>query len=43
VKVEWLDNRHLSLAYHARSGDQQHCEQRLGEITIVCKSLGWPY
>ena len=43
VKIEWLDNRHLSLTYHARSSDQQHCEQRVREITIVCKSLGWPY
>jgi hypothetical protein len=43
VNAEWLDNRHLRLTYHARSSDQQHCEQRLGDITIVCESLGWPY
>jgi hypothetical protein len=43
VNVEWLDNRHLRLRYHARSDDQQHCEQRVGDVTIVCESLGWPY
>jgi hypothetical protein len=42
VNVEWLDNRHLRLRYHVRSGDQQHCEQRVGDVTIVCESLGWP-
>ena len=43
VSAEWIDNRHLRLRYHARSGDQQHCEQRVGNVTIVCESLGWPY
>jgi len=43
VKMDWLDNRHLRLTYHARSGDPQHCEQRAGEVTVVCTSLGWPY
>jgi hypothetical protein len=43
VKIEWLDNRHLSLTYHARPGDKQHCEPQVGEISIACTSLGWPY
>jgi hypothetical protein len=42
VNMKWQDNRHLRLTYHARSGDPQHCEQRVGEVTIVCISLGWP-
>lgn len=43
VNIEWLDDRHLRLTYHARSGDPQHCEQRVGDVTIICTSLGWPY
>ena len=42
VKIEGVDNRHLRLTYHARPGDPQRCEQRVGEVTIVCTSLGWP-
>jgi hypothetical protein len=42
VNIEWLDGRHLRLTYHARSGDPQHCEQRVGDVTIICTSLGWP-
>lgn len=41
VKMEWVDNRHLRLTYHSRSGDPQHCEQQVGETTIVCTSLEW--
>jgi hypothetical protein len=43
VQVEWVDNEHLHLSYHARSTDAMHCEQKVGEVTIVCTSLGWPY
>lgn len=43
VGVEWLDHHHLRLTYHARPSDQQHCEQRVGEITIECISLRWPH
>jgi hypothetical protein len=42
VKVDWVDNQHLHLTYHARSTDPVHCEQRVGEITIDCTTLGWP-
>src|SRR6266480_3396309 len=41
VRIEWVDDHHLQLTYHARSSDQQHCEQRVGEINIVCTSLEW--
>jgi hypothetical protein len=43
MNIAWLDERHLSLTYHARPSDPQHCEQRVGEVTVVCTSLGWPY
>jgi hypothetical protein len=42
VKVDWVDSQHLHLTYHARSTDPIHCEQRYGEITIECTTLGWP-
>jgi hypothetical protein len=42
TKIEWLDDHHLSLTYHARSGDRQHCEQRSGEVTVICASLAEP-
>jgi len=41
VKIEWLDHRHLQLTYHVRSGDPQHCEKQLGDISMVCTPLGW--
>ena len=41
VEIEWLDNHHLQLTYHARYGDSQHCERQVGDITVVCKSAGW--
>ncbi len=40
--VEWLDNRHLKITYHTRPGDSQHCQQRVGEVSIACVSLPWP-
>ena len=42
MKVEWVDNRHLRLTYHARSGDPQHCEPQTGEVTVVCTASDWP-
>jgi hypothetical protein len=42
VRLLWLDNRHLQISYHARSDDLQHCENRVGEITISCLSQPWP-
>jgi len=36
-KLEWLDNQHLQISYHSRPNDPQHCDQRLRDITIVCK------
>jgi hypothetical protein len=42
VKVEWLDNRHLHITYHARPGDPQHCEGKVGEVMITCTSSPWP-
>ena len=43
VQVEWVDNEHLHLSYHARPTDAMHCEQRVGEVTVVCTSLEWPH
>jgi|HubBroStandDraft_6_1064221.scaffolds.fasta_scaffold260381_1 hypothetical protein len=42
VKLEWLDNRHLQISYHARRDDPQHCENQIGEISISCLSQTWP-
>lgn len=42
AKLEWLDNQHLRISYHARPGDRQHCESQLGEIKISCSSQPWP-
>ncbi len=36
VQIEWLDNRHLHLTYHARRGDAQHCQERVGDTNILC-------
>ncbi len=36
-KLEWLDNQHLQISYHSRPDDPQHCDQHLGDVTIVCK------
>ncbi len=41
-KLEWHDSHHLQITYHARPGDPQHCENKVGEITITCTSLPWP-
>jgi hypothetical protein len=41
-KLEWRDNHHLHITYHARLGDPQHCENKVGDITITCASLPWP-
>jgi hypothetical protein len=41
-KLEWRDNHHLQITYHARLGDPQHCQNKVGEITITCTSLPWP-
>jgi len=43
VQIDWVDNEHLHLKYHARPTDPVHCEQKDGKVTIVCTSLGWPY
>jgi hypothetical protein len=40
-RVDWLDNRHLRIVYHTRSGDPDHCESHLADITIVCKAEVW--
>jgi hypothetical protein len=40
--VEWLDDRHLSVTYHTRAGDPQHCEERAGDVSIACVSMQWP-
>jgi hypothetical protein len=42
AKIEWLDNRHLHLTYHARENDPQHCEHQVKDVTIVCTSLPFP-
>ena len=43
VQVEWVDDEHLHLSYHARPTDAVHCEQKVENVTIVCTSLEWPY
>ena len=43
VQIEWVDNEHLHLSYHARPADPVGCKGKVGEVTIVCTSLGWPY
>ncbi|MES2222961.1 MAG: hypothetical protein V4587_18570 [Acidobacteriota bacterium] len=40
-KLEWRDNHHLQITYHTRPGDPQHCENKVGEITVTCTSLPW--
>jgi hypothetical protein len=42
VQVDWIDNEHLQLKYHARPTDPVHCEQKVGQVAIVCTSLRWP-
>lgn len=43
-KVEWLDNRHLRIAYHARLSDgADKCETHLVDITIVCQAEIWDW
>lgn len=39
VQIEWVDNEHLHLTYHARPTDPVGCEGKVGEFTIVCTSL----
>jgi hypothetical protein len=41
-KIDWLDNQHLRISYHARLNDPQHCEHQLEDITIVCTSMPLP-
>ena len=41
-KLEWLDNHNLHISYHARPGDPQHCEDKVGEVIITCASSPWP-
>jgi hypothetical protein len=38
-KIDWLDNQHLRISYHARQDDPQHCEHQLEDITIACTSM----
>jgi len=40
--VEWLDDQHLRISYHARPADPQHCESQIGDVRIVCLSHPWP-
>jgi hypothetical protein len=42
AKLEWLDNEHLRISYHARPDDRQHCESQVGEVRISCLSQPWP-
>lgn len=42
VQIDWVDNKHLHLSYHARPDDPVHCEPSLGEVMIVCTPLGKP-
>jgi hypothetical protein len=42
-KLEWSDNHHLRITYHTRPDDQQRCETQVGETSIVCTSLPWPF
>jgi hypothetical protein len=41
-KIDWLDNQHLRISYHARQDDPQHCEHQLEDITIACMSMPIP-
>jgi hypothetical protein len=40
-KLEWPDNHHLRITYHARPDDPQECEKQVGQVTIVCTSVPW--
>jgi hypothetical protein len=42
-KVDWPDNRHLRIVYHARVGDADQCESHLADIAIVCKAEDWDW
>jgi hypothetical protein len=42
MQVVWVDNQHLHLTHHRRSTDPEHCEPRVGDVTITCTSLIWP-
>ena len=41
-RVEWQDDRHLLLTYHARPADPSHCEHQLQAVVITCIPLSWP-
>jgi hypothetical protein len=40
-ELEWRDDHHLLITYHARPGDLQHCEKLVGQVTIVCTCIPW--
>jgi hypothetical protein len=42
-RVDWLDNRHLRIEYHARGGDSDHCEGALADIAITCIAESWDW
>jgi hypothetical protein len=41
-KLNWLDNRHLVIAYHTRADDPQTCRHELADIVIMCEAIPWP-
>jgi hypothetical protein len=42
-KVDWQDSHHLRIVYHARAGDDDHCESHIADIAIVCKAESWDW
>lgn len=42
TQIQWLDNNHLQISYHARPSDPVHCDQISENIVITCTRLQWP-
>jgi hypothetical protein len=42
TQMQWTDNNHLQISYHARPSDPVHCEQISEKIVITCTRLQWP-
>jgi len=41
-KMDWLDNQHLKISYHARVADRQYCDHQVKDIIVDCESLPLP-
>jgi len=41
-KIEWIDDHHLHLTYHARRDDPQRCERQVDDVVVNCSASPWP-